>query len=49
MMNAELASGGQSRIIIPTVFRDDYLGGLRQLTRRGDSSVLIKALRYGHN
>jgi hypothetical protein len=49
MMNAELASGGQSRIIIPTVFRDDYLGGLRQLTRRGDSSVLIKALRYGHD
>ena len=49
MMNAELASGGQSRIIIPTVFRDDYLGGLRQLTRQGDSSVLIKALRYGHD
>jgi len=49
MMNAELVSGGQSRIIIPTVFRDDYLGGLRQLTRQGDSSVLIKALRYGHD
>jgi hypothetical protein len=49
MMNAELVSGAQSRIIIPTVFRDDYLGGLRQLTRRGDSSVLIKAMRYGHD
>ncbi len=35
MMNAELVGGGQSRIIIPTVFRDDYLGGLRQLTRQG--------------
>lgn len=31
------------------VFRDDYLGGLRQLTRQGDSSVLIKELRYGHD
>jgi hypothetical protein len=49
MMNTELLGGGQSRIIIPTVFRDDYLGGLRQLTRRGDPSVLIKALRYGHD
>ena len=49
MMNTELVSGAQSRIIIPTVFRDDYLGGLRLLTRRGDPSVLIKALRYGHD
>jgi hypothetical protein len=49
MMTAELVSGGQSRIIIPTVFRDDYLGGLRQLTRQGDPSVLIKALRYSHD
>jgi hypothetical protein len=49
MMNTELVSGAQSRIIIPTVFRDDYLGGLRQLTRRGDSSVLIKTLRYAHD
>jgi hypothetical protein len=49
MMNAELVAGSQSRIIIPTVFRDDYLGGLRQLTRQGDASVLIKALRYGHD
>jgi hypothetical protein len=49
MMNTELISGAQSRIIIPTVFRDDYLGGLRQLTRHGDSSVLIKVMRYGHD
>jgi hypothetical protein len=49
MMNAELVSGAQSRIIIPTVFRDDYLGGLRQMTRHGDPRVLIKALRYAHD
>ncbi len=49
MANAELSSGAQSRIIIPTVYRDDYLGGLRRLTRQDDPSVLIKALRYGHD
>jgi hypothetical protein len=49
MMNAELVTGGQSRIIIPTVFRDDYVGALRRLTRDADASVLIKALRYAHD
>lgn len=49
MMNTELVAGTQSRIIVPTVFRDDYLGGLRRLTRQDDPSVLIKALRYGHD
>jgi hypothetical protein len=49
MMNAELVAGTQSRIIIPTVFRDDYLGGLRRMTRQDDPSLLIKSLRYGHD
>jgi hypothetical protein len=31
------------------VFRDDYLGGLRRMTRQDDPSVLIKALRYAHD
>jgi hypothetical protein len=39
----------KSRIIVPTVFRDDYLGGLRRMTRQHDPTVLIKALRYGHD
>lgn len=49
MMNAELVGTGQSRIIIPTVFRDDYVGALRRLSRQDDASVLIKALRYGQD
>jgi len=49
MMNAELVAGMQSRIIIPTVFRDDYLGGLRLMTRQDDPGVLIKVLRYAHD
>lgn len=44
MMNAELSSAGQTKIIIPTVYREDYLGGLRKLTRQNDPLVYIKML-----
>lgn len=44
MMNAELVAADQSKIIIPTVFRDDYLNALRRLTRKNDPSVLIRAM-----
>lgn len=49
MMNAALVAGGQSRIVVPTVYRDDYLGALRRLTRHGDASILIKVLRYAND
>ena len=49
MMNAELDAGGQSRTIIPTVFRDDYIGALRRLDRANDPSVLIDALRFAND
>jgi Fic family protein len=42
MINAELVTTGQTRIIIPTVYRDDYLGALRRLTRNNDPQVYIK-------
>ncbi|APS37485.1 hypothetical protein SAMN04488033_108147 [Salegentibacter agarivorans] len=38
-MNAELVKAGQTRIMIHTVYRDDYLGALRRLTRQSDSKV----------
>lgn len=44
MMNAELTAAGQSKIIIPTVFRTDYLAALRQLTRRDNPDKLINAM-----
>ena len=44
MMNAEMVSADQSKIIIPTVFREDYLNSLRRLTRRCDPSVFIRAM-----
>lgn len=46
MMNAELVSGGERRILVPTAFRTDYLGALRSLSRRDDPTVLIRALDF---
>jgi len=48
MMNAEFVSKGHSRIIVPTVFRDDYLGTLRKLTRHGNCTSFIKMLQRAH-
>jgi Fic family protein len=44
MMNAELSSAGHTKIIIPTVYREDYLGALRQLTRNSNPSVYTRML-----
>jgi len=44
MMNAELVKGGQIKIIIPTVYRDDYVGALRQLTRQNNPSAYIRMM-----
>ena len=45
MMNAELIKAEQTRIIIPTVYRDDYLGALRKLTRQQEPIAYIKMLQ----
>jgi len=44
MMNAELASGGFCRIIVPTVLRDDYLVSLRALSRSDKAEPLFKVM-----
>ena len=44
MMNAELVAAGQSKVIVPTVFRPDYIGALRRLSRDGDPDVLVSAM-----
>ncbi len=43
-MNAEMVSSQHMRIIIPTVYRDDYLLSLRKLSREGDPSAFVKML-----
>ncbi|TCC99830.1 Fic family protein [Pedobacter psychroterrae] len=45
MMNAELVKGEQSKIIIPTVFREDYIPALRVLSRQQHPDVYIRMLQ----
>ncbi len=42
--NAELVAAGESTIVIPTVFRDDYLQALRALSRRNRPGPLVQAM-----
>lgn len=44
MMNSELVFAGQAKIIIPTVFRDDYMGVLRKLSRQAEPEPYIRML-----
>jgi Fic family protein len=48
MMNAALVNGGQSKIIVPTVFRDDYIGALKKLTKHGKPDTYISMLQRAH-
>ncbi len=45
MMNAELVKAGQSKIIIPTVFREDYMGALKKFTKQRKCNTYIKMLQ----
>jgi hypothetical protein len=49
MMNAELVKEGHSKILIPTVYRDDYMGALRKLTRQSDFDTYIKTMQLAHD
>lgn len=46
MMNAELVAGGAERIIVPTAYRQDYLGALKALSQNGHTRPLIRMLDY---
>lgn len=44
MMNAELSAKGLAKIIIPTVYREDYMGALRKLTRHRVADAYVRML-----
>jgi hypothetical protein len=44
LSNAELTAAGQQRLIVPTVFRDDYLQALRAMSRQANPTPLIRVL-----
>ena len=48
MMNAELVSAEQVKIIVPTVHRDSYLNGLRDATRNSKFRTITKVFSDLH-
>lgn len=47
-MNAELSSADGCRIIVPTLFREEYLDCLRNLNRNGEPAGFVKAMTHIH-
>jgi hypothetical protein len=45
-MNAELIAGEQTRIIVPSVFRSEYLQSLKRLTKHSDPTAFIRVMDY---
>jgi hypothetical protein len=48
VMNAELSVVNSCRIIVPTLFREEYLDCLRVLTRDGDPRPFVEAMQKIH-
>ena len=46
LMNAELVAAGQARILIPTVYRNNYLASLRGMSVNGHADGLIATLAF---
>lgn len=49
VMNAELSAVNGCRIIVPTLFREQYLDCLRVLTREGHPDPFLKAMQVIHD
>lgn len=46
MMNAELVAGGEQKIIIPIVYRNNYLSALKAMTHNSNPIPLIRMLDF---
>ncbi len=46
MMNAELVATGENRIIVPTVYRNNYLMALKALSQNGIAGALMRMLDF---
>ena len=46
MMNAELVAAGEQRVLIPNVFRNNYLAGLRALSSNATPNPLVRVLEF---
>jgi len=46
MMNAELVAAGESRIIVPTIFRNNYLAALKALSQNRLPGAIVRTLDF---
>jgi hypothetical protein len=46
MMNAELVSAGEERIVVPTIFRSNYLSALKALSNVNNPTTLVRTLDF---
>ncbi|MBW2689224.1 MAG: Fic family protein [Deltaproteobacteria bacterium] len=46
MMNAELVTGGLCRILIPSVFRNEYIASLKRMTHHSDPSAFVRVMSF---
>jgi len=46
MMNAELVAAGESRIVVPTVYRNNYLMALKALSQNGIAGAVVRMLDF---
>jgi hypothetical protein len=46
MMNAELVSARENRIIVPTVYRNNYLMALKALSQNGVTGALVRVIDF---
>ena len=46
LMNTELVAAGQARIVVPSVYRLEYLSGLRAMTANARPDALIAVLSF---
>ncbi|MCB1119194.1 MAG: Fic family protein [Chlamydiia bacterium] len=46
MMNAELVAAGETRLIIPTIFRNNYMVALKAIAQANRASPLIRTLDF---
>jgi hypothetical protein len=46
MMNSELIAAGMNRVIIPSIYRNEYIASLRLMTNHNDPSSFIRVMVY---
>lgn len=45
-MNAELVAAAEERIVIPTIFRSNYLSALKALSNVNNATTLVRTLDF---